>query len=49
MDPISKFLIRQLDQKVMKDDFKKLSQDFDNNVEDLVKQKKFYPDEYMST
>ena len=33
----------------MKDDFKKLSQDFDNNVEYLVKQKKFYPDEYMST
>ena len=33
----------------MKDDFKKLSQDFDNNVKDLVKQKKCYPDEYMST
>ena len=32
----------------MKDDFKELSQEFDNNVEDLVKQKECYPDEYMS-
>ena len=47
MDPISKFLIRQLNQKLMKDDFKELSQEFDNNVEDLVKQKECYPDEYM--
>ena len=31
-----------------KDDFKYLSQEFDNNVLDLVKQKEFYPDEYMS-
>ena len=30
-----------------KDDFKYLSQEFDNNVLDLVKQKEFYPDEYM--
>ena len=47
MVPISKFLIRQLNQKLMKDDFKELSQEFDNNVEDLVKQKECYPDEYM--
>ena len=31
-----------------KDDFKFLSQEFDNNVPDLVKQKRFYPHEYMS-
>ena len=31
-----------------KDDFKYLSQEFDNNVLDLVKQKGFYPYEYMS-
>ena len=31
-----------------KDDFKYLSQEFDNNVLDLVKQKEFYPYEYMS-
>ena len=30
-----------------KDDFKYLSQEFDNNVLDLVKQKGFYPYEYM--
>ena len=48
MDPISKFLIRQLNQKLTKDDLKELSQEFDNNVEDLVKQKECYPDEYMS-
>ena len=30
------------------DDFKYLSQEFDNNVLDLVKQKEFYPYEYMS-
>ena len=47
MDPISKFLIRQLNQKLTKDDLKELSQEFDNNVEDLVKQKECYPDEYM--
>ena len=29
-------------------DFKYLSQEFDNNVLDLVKQKGFYPYEYMS-
>ena len=31
-----------------KDDFKYLSQDFDNNLLDLVKQKGFFPHEYMS-
>ena len=31
-----------------KDDFKFLSQEFDNNLLDLVKQKGFYPYEYMS-
>ena len=31
-----------------KDDFKYSSQEFDNNVLDLVKEKGFYPYEYMS-
>ena len=31
-----------------KDDFKYLSQEFDNNVLDLVKQKEFYRYEHMS-
>ena len=31
-----------------KDDFKYFSQEFENNVLDLVKQKGFYPFEYMS-
>ena len=31
-----------------KDDYKSLSQEIDNNVLDLVKQKVFYPYEYMS-
>ena len=31
-----------------KDDFKYLSQEFDNNVLDLVKQKSFQPQEFMS-
>ena len=34
--------------KLNKDDFKYLSQEFDNNVLDIVKQKRFYPYEYMS-
>ena len=45
------FLSSSLDSSVKnlrKDDFKYLSQGFDNNVLDLVKQKGFYPDEYMS-
>ena len=33
---------------VSKDDFKYLSQEFDNSILDLVKQKEFYPYEYMS-
>ena len=36
-------LVKNLD----KDDFKCLSQEFDNNVLDLVNQKGFYPYEYM--
>ena len=31
-----------------KDDFKYLSQEFDNNKLDLVKQKEHYPYEYMT-
>ena len=31
-----------------KDDFEYLSQEFDSNILDLVKQKGFYPYEYMS-
>ena len=31
-----------------KDDFKYLSQEFDNNTLDLVKEKGFYPYEYIS-
>ena len=45
------FLSSSLDSLVKnlgKDDFKYLSQEFDNNVLDLVKQKGFYPYEYMS-
>ena len=37
-------LVKNLD----KDNFKYLSQQFDNNVLDLVKQKAFYPYEHMS-
>ena len=45
------FLSSSLDSLVKnlnKDDFKYLAQEFDNNVLDLVKQKGFYPYEYMS-
>ena len=45
------FLSSRLDSLVEildKDDFKYSSQDFDNNVLDLVKQKGFYPYEYMT-
>ena len=45
-----RFLSSSLDSLVKnlnKDDFKYLSQEFDNNVFDLVKQKEFYPYEYM--
>ena len=39
-----------LDKNLAKNDFKYLSQEFDNNILDLdlVKQKRFYPYEYMS-
>ena len=46
-----KFLSSSLDSLVRnlsKDDFKYLSQEFDNNELDAVKQKRFYPYEYMS-
>ena len=45
------FLSSSLDSLVKnlnKDDFKYLGQEFDMNVLDLVKQKEFYPYEYMS-
>ena len=45
------FLSSPLDSLVKnlkKDDFKYLSQECDNNVLDLVKQKGFYPYEYVS-
>ena len=44
------FLSSSLDslvKNINEDDFKYLSQEFDNNVLDLVKQKGFYPYEYM--
>ena len=45
------FLSSSLDSLVKnlnKDDYKYLSQEFDNNALDLVKRKGFYPYEYMS-
>ena len=45
------FLSYSLDSLVknlVNDDFKYLSQEFDNNVLDQVKQKGFYPYEYMN-
>ena len=46
------FLSSSLDNLVKKnsskDDFKYLSQEFDNNILDLVQQKVFYPYEYMT-
>ena len=41
-------LLDSLVKNLSKDDFKYLSQEFDNNILDLVKQKEFYPYEYMS-
>ena len=44
------FLSSSLDilvKSLTKEDFKYLSQEFNNNVLDLVKQKRFYPYEYM--
>ena len=40
--------IDSLVKNLTKDGFKYLSQEFDNSVLDLVKQKEFYPYEYMS-
>ena len=45
------FLRSSLDSLVKnlwKDDFKYLIQEFDNDVLDLVKKKRFYPHEYIS-
>ena len=39
--------MRQLSEIFEKNDFKYLSQELDNNVLDLVKQKRFYPYEYI--
>ena len=47
----SQFLNSYLDifvKNLSKDEFRCLSQEFGNNVLDLVKQKVFYPYEYMS-
>ena len=41
-------LLDSLVKKLTKDDFKYLSQEFDNYLLDLVKQKGFYPYEYMT-
>ena len=41
------FLLNSLVRNLNKDDFKYLSQEFDNNVLDLVKQRGFYPYEYI--
>ena len=41
------FLLDRLFENLGKDDFKYLSQEFDNNVLNLVKQKGFYPYGYM--
>ena len=41
-------LFASLVKNLSKDDFKYLSQEFDNNILDLVKQKGFYPYDYMS-
>ena len=43
--------LRSLDNLIkilVKNDFKYLSQESDNHVLDIAKQKGFYPDEYMS-
>ena len=42
------FSLDSLVKNSSKDDIKYLSQEFDNNALDLVKQKGFYPYEYMS-
>ena len=43
-----KFLLGSLAKNLVKDDFKHLSQKFDNNTLDLIKQKRFYPYGYMN-
>ena len=40
--------LNSLVKNLVKDDFKHLSQEFDNNVSNLVEQKGFLPYEYMS-
>ena len=42
------FSLNSLVKKLGKIDFRYLSQEFDNKVLDLVKQKVYYPYEYMS-
>ena len=42
------FLLDSLVKSVGKDDFRYLSQEFDKNILELVKQKWFYPYKYMS-
>ena len=42
------FIIRQLRQKFKQNDFKYFSQEFDNNVLDLVKQEGLYPYDYFT-
>ena len=44
---IFKFFIRKLVKILKKDSLKYLNQEFDNNVLDLVKKKRFYSDDYM--
>ena len=46
--PFLRSSLDSLDKNLSNDDFKYLSQEFDNNVLDLVKQKGFYPYKYMS-
>ena len=41
-------LLHSLLKNLSKDDSKYFSQEFDNNILHLVKQKEFYPYEYMS-
>ena len=41
------FSLDRLVKNLNKDDFKYLSEEIDNNILDLVKQKGFYPHEYM--
>ena len=45
---LSSSLVDSLVKSLGENDFKYLSQEFDNNMLDLVKQKVFYPYEYIS-